>query len=269
MKIEKVGLIAGNGKLPELFLNQCLLQGVEIFSVYLFDSVEESVKNHKNSVKYSVAQVGKIISYFKKSGVSHLVMLGKVEKNLIFSNLKFDLIATKILLSTKNKKDKNILKAIIDFIESENIQVLPQNYLMDEYIAGNEIYTKVSPSKDEEKTIKIGIEAARMLTDIDAGQTVVVKDESVIALEGVEGTDKAILRGGELAGKNCIVVKMARRNQDYRIDMPTIGLETIKKIAEINGRGIVIEADKMLFIDKEEVIKFANKNKIFIKGVKF
>ena len=87
MKIEKVGLIAGNGKLPELFLNQCLLQGVEIFSVYLFDSVEESVKNHKNSLKYSVAQVGKIISYFKKSGVSHLVMLGKVEKNLIFSNL--------------------------------------------------------------------------------------------------------------------------------------------------------------------------------------
>ena len=107
-----------------------------------------------------------------------------------------------------------------------------------------------------------------MLTDIDAGQTVVVKDESVIALEGVEGTDKAILRGGELAGKNCIVVKMARRHQDYRIDIPTIGLEQIKKVVEINGRGIVIEADKMLFIDKEEVIKFANKNKIFIKGIK-
>ena len=84
----------------------------------------------------------------------------------------------------------------------------------------------------------------------------------------MEGTDKAILRGGELAGKNCIVVKMARRNQDYRIDIPTIGLETIKKVVEINGRGIIIEADKMLFIDKEEVIKFANKNKIFIKGIK-
>ena len=263
--MEKVGLIAGNGKLPELFLNQCILKGIEPFSVYLFESVEESVKEHKNSVKYSV---GKIISYFKKNGIKHLIMLGKVEKNLIFSNLKFDLIATKILLSTKNKKDKNILKAIIDYIESENIEVLPQNYLMDEYIAGNETYTKVLPSKNEEKTIEIGIEAARMLTDIDAGQTVVVEDESVIALEGVEGTDKAILRGGELAGKNCIVVKMARHHQDYRIDIPTIGLETIKKVVEINGRGIIIEADKMLFIDKEEVIKFANKNKIFIKGIK-
>ena len=108
-----------------------------------------------------------------------------------------------------------------------------------------------------------------MLTDIDAGQTVVVKNQSVIALEGIEGTDKAILRGGELAGKNCIVVKMARKNQDYRIDIPTIGLGTVKKVAEIKGRGIVVEADKMLFIDQEEVINYANKNKIFIKGIKY
>lgn len=267
--MDRVGLIAGNGKLPELFLKQCQKKGIELFSVYLFDSVEESIKNHSNSVKYSVAQPGKIISHFKRNGLSHIIMLGKVEKDLIFSNLKFDFTATKILLSAKNKKDKNILKAIINYIESEGITVLPQNYLMDDYMVKQTIYTKYSPSAEEEKTIEIGIEAAKMLTDIDAGQTVVVKNQSVIALEGIEGTDKAILRGGELAGKNCIVVKMARKNQDYRIDIPTIGLETVKKVAEIKGRGIVVEADKMLFIDQEEVINYANKNKIFIKGIKY
>lgn len=267
--MDRVGLIAGNGKLPELFLKQCQKKGIELFSVYLFDSVEESIKNHSNSVKYSVAQPGKIISHFKRNGFSHIIMLGKVEKDLIFSNLKFDFTATKILLSAKNKKDKNILKAIINYIESEGITVLPQNYLMDDYMVKQTIYTKYSPSAEEEKTIEIGIEAAKMLTDIDAGQTVVVKNQSVIALEGIEGTDKAILRGGELAGKNCIVVKMARKNQDYRIDIPTIGLETVKKVAEIKGRGIVVEADKMLFIDQEEVINYANKNKIFIKGIKY
>ena len=245
--MNKVGLIAGNGKLPELFLEQCELQGIELFSVYLFDSVEESVKKHINSAKYSVAQPGKIISYFKKKGVSQVVMLGKVEKDLIFSN---------------------ILKAIIDYIESEGITVLPQNYLLDDYIAKEKVYTKKIPSENDEKTIKIGIEAAKMLTDIDAGQTVVAKDESIVALEGIEGTDKAILRGGELAGKDCIVVKMARRNQDYRIDVPTIGVETIKKVVEIKARGIVIEADKMLFINQDEVVEYANKNKIFIKGIK-
>ena len=119
------------------------------------------------------------------------------------------------------------------------------------------------------KTIEIGIEAARMLTAIDAGQTVVVKNESVVALEGVEGTDKTIERAGEYAGKDCIVVKMARPNQDYRIDIPTIGIDTVKKAAEIKAKGIVIESEHMLFIDQEEVINFADKNKIFIKGIKY
>lgn len=265
--MNKVGLIAGNGKLPELFLKQCEKKGIELFSVYLFDSVENSIKNCSNSVKYSVAQPGKIISYFKRNELSHVIMLGKVEKDLIFSNLKFDFTATKILLSARNKKDKNILKAIINYIEGEGLTVLPQNYLLEDYMVKPTVYTKIFPSENEEKTIKIGIEAARMLTDIDAGQTVVVKNEAVIALEGLEGTDKAILRGGELAGKDCIVVKMARKNQDYRIDIPTIGLETLKKVVEIKARGIIVEAEKMLFIDQNEVINYANKNKIFIKGI--
>lgn len=267
--MERIGIIAGNGKLPEIFIEKCILNGFEPYPVYLFDSVEESVKTNKNSVKYSVAQPGKIISYFKKNNISRLVMLGKVEKSLIYSNLKFDFIAMKILFSSKNKKDKNILKAIIEYIEGEGIEVLPQNYLLEEYMSKEVEYTKRKLTSGDMKTIKIGMEAAKMLTDIDAGQTVVVKDESVIALEGVEGTDKAILRGGELAGKNCIVVKMARREQDYRIDIPTIGIDTVKKVVEINGSGIVIEANKMLFIDQEEVIEYANKNKIFIKGIKY
>ena len=125
--MKKIGLIAGNGKLPLIFLNRCVESGYELFPVYLFDSVENDIKNHRNAIKYSVAQVGKIMKYFKSNDVTELIMLGKVEKDLIFSNLKFDLIATKILLSSRNKKDKNILLAIINYIESENIKVLPQN----------------------------------------------------------------------------------------------------------------------------------------------
>ena len=86
--MERIGIIAGNGKLPEIFLEQCYIKGIEPFPVYLFDSVEEKIKSHKNSIKYSVAQPGKIISYFKKNNISRLVMLGKVEKSLIFSNIK-------------------------------------------------------------------------------------------------------------------------------------------------------------------------------------
>ncbi len=267
--MKKIGLIAGNGELPAHFIKKCEEYGYDVYSVYLFDSVDQKVINHKNSSKYSVAQVGKIMKYFKKNNVSELVMLGKVEKNLIFSNLKFDLIATKILLSVKNKKDKNILLAIINYIESENIKVLPQNYLLDEIMVNERIYTNIKPKETDEMTINVGMEAARMLTTIDAGQTVIVKNESVIALEGIEGTDKAILRAGELAGEDCIVVKAARPSQDLRIDIPTIGIETIKRIVEIKAKGIIIEANKMLFLDQAEVVEYANKHKIFIKGIKY
>ena len=267
--MNKIAIITGAGKLPTLFLEEAVNKGYEVYPIYLFDGVDNKIKEYANSVKYSIAQVGKIIKYLKSKEISKLIMLGKVEKNLIFSNLKFDLVATKILMSTRNKKDKNILMAIINHLEKEGIEVLPQNFLMDRYMAKEMEYTKRKVLPDDMKTIEIGIEAARMLTTIDAGQTVVVKNESVVALEGVEGTDKTIERAGEYAGKDCIVVKMARPNQDYRIDIPTIGVDTVKKAAEIKAKGIVIESEHMLFIDQEEVINFADKNKIFIKGIKY
>ena len=267
--MNKIAIITGAGKLPTLFLEEAVDKGYEVYPIYLFDGVDNKIKEYANSVKYSIAQVGKIIKYLKSKEISKLIMLGKVEKNLIFSNLKFDLVATKILMSTRNKKDKNILMAIINHLEKEGIEVLPQNFLMDRYMAREMEYTKRKALPDDMKTIEIGIEAARMLTAIDAGQTVVVKNESVVALEGVEGTDKTIERAGEYAGKDCIVVKMARPNQDYRIDIPTIGIDTVKKAAEIKAKGVVIESEHMLFIDQEEVINFADKNKIFIKGIKY
>lgn len=267
--MSKIGLIAGMGKLPELFLNNAIKNGFDVSVVYLFENVEESIKKFKNSKKYSIGQAGKVISHFKKEGVSSLVMLGKVEKSLIYSNLKFDITALTILYKSKNKKDKNLIKSVIDYMNSKEIEILPQTFLLEDIVVREKNYTKIEPSKEDEKTIKIGIEAAKMLTNIDAGQSVVVKNEGVVALEGIEGTDKTISRGGELAGKECIVVKMARKNQDFRIDVPTIGLETIKKIVEIKGKGIVIEAEKMLFIDQDQVIEYANKHKIFIKGIKY
>ena len=105
-------------------------------------------------------------------------------------------------------------------------------------------YTKAKPSEDDYKTIKIGTEAAKYLSEIDAGQTVVCKDSSVVALEGIEGTDKTIQRGGELGGTGCITVKMSRPQQDMRVDIPTVGIETIKKLVEIKAKGIVGEAGK-------------------------
>ncbi|MGL4976985.1 MAG: UDP-2,3-diacylglucosamine diphosphatase LpxI domain-containing protein, partial [Cetobacterium sp.] len=111
-------------------------------------------------------------------------------------------------------------------------------------------------------------EAAKALSEVDAGQTVVCKDSAVVALEGIEGTDKTIDRAGEYAGEGCIIIKMSRPQQDMRVDIPAVGIETIKRALKIGAKGIVAEANKMLFLDMKECIELANKNNIFIIGVK-
>ena len=123
--MDRIGLIAGNGKLPKMFIEQCIRQGIEPVSVYLFDSVEESVKKHVNSAKYSIAQPGKIISYFKKNNISRLVMLGKVEKRLIFENLILDEPFNGIDLITRDE----IAKTIIQSLRQDNVIIISSHLI--------------------------------------------------------------------------------------------------------------------------------------------
>lgn len=195
-------------------------------------------------------------------------MLGKVEKEVIFQDMQLDKYGEEIVRSLPDKKDETLLFAVIAFFRLNGIKVLPQNYLLKKIMFEDRCYTKTTPETEDYKTIKIGTEAAKHLSEIDAGQTVVCKDSSVVALEGIEGTDKAIQRGGDLGGENCIVVKMARPQQDMRVDIPTVGINTIKKLVEIKAKGIVGEAGKMIFTDQEEAVKLADENNIFIIGIK-
>ena len=139
---------------------------------------------------------------------------------------------------------------------------------MKKFIFETKCYTEKKPDVDDEKTISIGIEAARLLSRVDVGQTVVCRDKAVIAVEGIEGTDKTIKRAGELAGTGTIIVKMSRPQQDMRVDIPAVGIETIKRAVEIGAKGIVGEAGKMLFLNRDEAVEFAEEHSLFIIGIK-
>ncbi len=266
--MKKVAIVTGNGELPYYFLDKAEKSGYDVYPVGLFDSVDSRIKEHKNYVSFSIGQISKVKRYLKKNSIKEMIMLGKVEKSMVFSNFKLDIAAAILMFKLPNKKDETIIKAIIKYFEKGGIKVLPQNHLLGDYMTVDKIYTKTKPSKKDLKTIEVGIEAAKALTSVDAGQTVVVKDRSVIALEGIEGTDKTILRAGELAGKGCIIVKMARPEQDMRVDIPAFGITTMKNAASIGASGVVFEAEKMFFLDQKEVLEIAEKYKIFILGVK-
>ncbi|MGL4533967.1 MAG: LpxI family protein [Fusobacteriaceae bacterium] len=264
--MEKIGIIVGNGKLPLYFLREAEKKELEIYPIGLFSSVELEIQKHPNYKEFNIGEVGNIVKFFLKNSVSKVVMLGKVEKSLIFKNLKFDKFGQGIMEKLPDKKDETLLFAVILFFKLNGIKILPQSYLLNSFIFEKKCYTTLVPNDEELKTIKIGIEAALALSKVDAGQSVVCKDMSVIALEGVEGTDKTIARGGELAGENTILIKMARPQQDMRVDIPAVGVDTIKKLVEIGARGIVAQAGKMIFLEQESAIKLANENHMFIIG---
>lgn len=266
--MEKIAIIVGNGDLPVKFLESAKEYGIDPYPIGLFNTVSNNIKSHHNYVEMNIGEMKKILLYLLTNNIKKIVMLGKVEKKLIFENLFLDEIGKELFKKMPDKKDETLLFGVISLFRLNGIKVLPQNYLMKDILFSNKIYTKTIPNDNENKTIKIGIEGAKALTVIDAGQCVVCKDNSIITLEGIEGTDKTIERAYEYAGKDCILVKMARPQQDMRVDIPAIGLDTVRKIISIGGRGIVAEANRMLFIDQEESIKLANDNNIFIIGVK-
>lgn len=266
--MKKIGIIVGNGKLPLYFLEEAEKQHLDAFPLGLFDTIDEKIKLHKNFKAFNIGEVGNVVKYFLLNGINEIVMLGKVEKEIIFKEMKLDKFGEELLKRLPDKKDETLLFAVIAFFRLNGIKVLPQNHLLKNFMFENRCYTQLKPSDEDMKTIKIGIEAAKALSEVDAGQTVVCKNSSVVALEGIEGTDKTIKRAGELAGVGTIIVKMSRPQQDMRVDIPAIGIETVKNAVEIGAKGIVGEAGKMLFLNRDEVIKLAEKNSLFILGIK-
>lgn len=261
-------MITGNGKFPQIFLDRAEKKGIKVYPLALFDSVEEEIKLHANYRRFSMGQVGSFISFFLKNDIKEVIMLGKVNKNEIFKNIEKDEIYDLIMSKLPDKKDETLLMAVVAILRMNGIKILPQNYLLEDNMTSDMCYTKIKPSFEELKTIKIGLEAAKKLTEIDASQCVVVKDKSVVALEGIEGTDETIIRGAKYAGKGTIIVKVARPKQDMRLDIPAIGMGTIKKAVEVGAKGIVVEAEKMIFLEMDAVIKLADEHGIFIVGQK-
>ncbi|NLK62629.1 MAG: UDP-2,3-diacylglucosamine diphosphatase LpxI [Fusobacteria bacterium] len=267
--MEKIAIIAGNGNLPYFFYEIAKKKGHDVYVIGLFDTVNEKLKETPNYVQMNIGEIGKLIGYLILNNIEKITMLGKVEKSLIFQNLKLDDTFKMIISGLPDIKDETVIFAVINALKESGIEVLPQNFLIDDLYAVEKLYTtNIAPDENDEITIKMGIEAAKALSRVDVGQTVVLKNRAVVALEAVEGTDETIKRAYNYAGKGCIIVKMARPQQDMRVDVPTIGIDTINNMIEINAKGIVIEAEKIIFLNQEEVIKKAEENNIFIKGIK-
>ena len=263
--VKKIGLLAGAGEVPVHFARQAAQRGIRIISVSFSDEIHTRLEPLvEKAYSIGIGKTGKIFTTFKNENITDLVMLGKVDKKIIFRPSFFDLRALKFFKSLISQEDKTLLLGVIKEIEKEGFNVLDQKELLGEIFPDKGVLTERKPSIKEMEDIEFGIPIAKKLADMEIGQTIVVKNKTVISVEAIEGTDKALKRGCELSRGNCVAVKVSRTNQDYRYDVPGIGLQTLESLVNGGASVLAMEAGRVMVVDQQKVVEAADRAKISI-----
>lgn len=264
----KVGLIAGGGTLPVELLRSARRQGDKIVVFALEGSASPELDKEADKVYWlKIGEYKKFAFLLVKEGVRKIILVGKVNKDEIYQSDSKDAEFKNVLKGMDNKKDSSIFEETTKHLGRIGVEVIDGLKYLSQYLPKEGVLSDTLPTERVEKDIKFGFDIAKKIADMDIGQTVIVKDGSVVAVEAMGGTDATIRRAREIAGSGCVMIKVARPNQDMRWDVPTVGPDTIRVLAENEFIGLALESDKMFLLDKEEVKKLADAASIAVKVV--
>jgi DUF1009 family protein len=264
-----VGLLAGGGRFPFAFAEKARSVGISVVCVGLWGSADPSLARLVDRFHWSLpARIGRVSRLFRRSGVRRFVMAGKVQKADIIHKpwkavtLLPDLRTIRFWFFRKrpDNRDDSLMLALIDEFAVDGLTVESALDLCPELLVRPGLLTRRPPSAKEEQDIAFGWELAREMGRLDVGQSVAVKDRAVLAVEAIEGTDRAITRAGELCRSGgFVVVKVAKPAQDMRFDVPTVGVSTVENMHRAGGRVLAIEAGRTIVIDQAETVALADR----------
>lgn len=258
--MSRIGLIAGNGRFPLYFAESAKKGGNEVVAVAIKEETSPELENLVDNVNwFHVGELQGMIDTFIEYKVDRIVMAGKITKTLMFEQIRPDARLLKVFEKTPIRNDDALLKALANEFIAEGIHVCDSTTFLSALLPEKGIITTRHPTEDEVLDIKYGHDIAKKIAGLDIGQTVVVKNRAILAIEAIEGTDQAILRGGLLGNGDVTVVKVARPLQDMRFDLPVIGLETIKTLISARAKCLAFEEKKTLLLDRDEVVAMADK----------
>ena len=270
-----LGIIAGEGKYPVLSAKGANEEGWQVVVACVKGNAYESdFKPYSKAVTtLKLGQFTKCVEFLKQNGVTHVIMAGRVKHISIFSLIP-DMRMAKVLATLRDKRAESLLGAAISEFKKEGIEVLSSFSFLKNCTVKAGVLTKRAPNEDEKLNIDLGLKVAHTLASLDVGLTVVLSDKAVLAVEGMEGTDECIKRGGEIyktakskEKHSLVIVKVARPKQDDRFDLPVIGKGTIKTMLKVGANILAVEAGKTVVLDVEEVIEIADKNNISIIAI--
>jgi len=262
---KKLGLIAGSGQIPLIVCHRAKQYGYTCVAAGIKKEFDKKLKDQADLIKsYEVKDFIKVLAFFKKNNVNKIIFAGKIKHETIYSKEALGSPLSSLFENTKSKNPDEIVRAVFDYVEMQGIEVMDSSGFLFDLFCESGVLTRKPVSLKVKEEIEFGWPLAKKTADLEIGQTVVIKDKGVVAVEGMEGTDKTIERGGHIAGKDCVVIKVARTHQDIRIDQPTVGLNTVKSLINARCSALCIEAEKVLFLDKEKALNLAEKNRISI-----
>ncbi|MFO8113456.1 MAG: UDP-2,3-diacylglucosamine diphosphatase LpxI [Desulfosalsimonadaceae bacterium] len=263
---KQIGLIAGSGPFPLLFAQKAREKGYTVAAVGFHNETDPLLSDHVAAMEtLYMGQVGRLIDFFKKRGITAAVMVGAIEKPTSVMKIRPDIRALSMYARMrKNTHDDRVLRAFADVLEKEGIQICPSTFLLPELLSDKGCWTRRKPSRQEKSDIRLGWKMAKEIGRLDIGQCVVVGNGMVLAVEAIDGTDSTIRRGGALSAGNAVLVKVCKPVQDFRFDVPAVGAQTISTMHESGVRALAIEAGKSVVFDKQQMISLADRHKIAI-----
>lgn len=263
----RYGLIAGNGQFPFLVVEGARKRGVSLSVAAIKEETDSKIDSVADNVQWvGIGQLGKLISFFKKQGVTQAMMAGQVKHVQLFSGVLPDVRMMKMLWKLPRRNTDALIGGVADELAKEGIELIDSTFLIPDQLAPHSVVTKRQPNETERGNIEYGLHIASEIARLDLGQTIVVRANACVAIEAMEGTDATIKRAGELANGRLTVVKVAKPDQDMRFDVPVIGLPTIETMIAAGATCLSVTAGKTLIFDREAMIECANKADIAVVG---
>lgn len=265
---ETIGLIAGNGRFPLIFAETAKAQGVRVVAAAHRGETDEAIERLVDAVTWvRIGELGKMIRAFRDAGVKRAVMAGGLSKAGVFRGGRPDLRGAMFLARMRSFRDDALLRGIAAEFESDGIDIVPSTTFLSSLVTHEGVLGRVAPKRRAWPDIAYGFRVAKEVGRFDVGQSVVVRGGVALAIEGMEGTDACIRRGGELGHGGAVVVKVSKPGQDLRFDVPAVGPGTIATMVAVDARVLALEAERTILLDRVALITEADRGGIAVVGV--
>ena len=264
-----IGLIAGQGDFPSLFATAAMSVKQPVILFGMEGYTDKNVQSLVSETHYiGLGELGRLTDLLTQKKIKRVVLAGGIPKKKIYDpSFKPDPAARNFMSGVQNKGDDHLLRAFSLFLRARcGVTVLDPRSILKEALAPKGVLTRRKPTESEKNDLRLGFRIAKHIGKMDIGQTVVIKDGVVLAVEAMEGTDQAIRRGGELGLGEAVVVKACKPNQDLRFDLPCIGTRTLMTMKELRSSVLGVEAGKTIFISRDSLIQYADKENMAIVG---